>query len=385
MKIRQRLIHLILIAFLLCSGSPVSVYAADATAIQLQLQSSLKAGQAAFYNQDYPKAEQSFRTAANNAKALGNSSLYAISYSYLGFSQVYLDKLQEAETTLKQAEQYAITPGMTPIAKMLTLLAYIEFYSRRGDITTEQKYIQTTLAQDDASFQAIGITREPLLNLHQNNQILENLLSELSTPSNAANYVDDVLANGKIMRWNDETQRIKIYMASGNHIKGWNPEYAENFKRACLVWQGILNNKVKFEFVENASEPVDTVVTWHADRSIRAATTDTDILGNKLVKADIAFHLIDNSNQLYVPRAIYKLSLHELGHLLGISGHSRNPDDIMFPAATYAIKPSVRDAATLLELYARPAQITNPQGKTLSEYRKEILSQGKHPIKIQNH
>ena len=385
MKFKRNLVHLILIAFLAYGNSSILGYAADTTAIKVQLQSNLKAGQSAFFNQDYPEAERCFKIAGEDAAALGNKQIYAYAYSYLGFSQVYLDKLDEAELNLIRSEPLAFSPGIAPTTKMLTLLAYIELYTRRGDIATAQKYIQQTLNQDDASFLAINITREPLKQSYRNNQILQKNIDELSTPSKAGNYIKDALLNGKVLRWNDETKVITIYISPGSHIKGWNPEYADNFKKACLIWQGVLNNKIQFQFVENKSDAVDTIVTWYADQSAKPAVTESTYLKDTMVKADIAFHLIDNSNQFYVPRTIYKLSLHELGHLLGISGHSRNPGDIMFPATTYAIKPSSRDISTLLELYSRPAQITNPSGKTLSEYQGEVISQGKHPIVILNH
>jgi len=382
MKKRRQLTSIILLVFLTFS-IPTRGYTADTPTARLK--ASFSAGQTAFFNQHYQEAEQDFSVAVENARALRNAQLFAVSCSYLGFSQVYLDKLEEAEITLKTADKVAAVPGITPVAKMLTLLAYIEYYSRWGDIGSAQKYIQATLIQDDAAFRSIGISREPLKQLYKSNQILEKTVADLSVPQQADNYAKDALLNGKVMHWNDETKTIRVYISSSSHIQGWDPEYAENFKKACLVWQSVLNNKVRFEFVNSENVPVDTVVTWYADKSIRPAITDISVYKGKLIKEDIAFHLIDNSNQLYEPRKIYKLSLHELGYLLGISGHSANPNDIMFPAATYANQPSARDAATLLELYSRPAQITNPSGKTLSEYRQEVLSRGKQGDIFQTH
>jgi len=381
-RIQRPLISFLLIA-LLTVGFPLTGYTTETPAAKLN--ASFSAGQTAFLNQHYPQAEQNFKVALENAKAVRNAQLFAISYSYLGFAQVYQDKLESAQANLKNAEKIAAIPGITPVAKMLNLLAYIEYDSRMGDIGQAQKHIQTILTRNDADFRAVGMTKTPLRQAYKSNQILEKKIAALSVTKEADNYFDDALLNGNVMHWNDETRTIKVYISSGLHIPGWNPAYAENFKQACLVWQSALNNKIRFEFVKDVSEPVDTVITWHADKNMMPALTELSMLGNKLVKADIAFHLIDNSNQLYDPRAIYKLSLHELGHLLGISGHSRNPNDIMFPATTYAIEPSTRDVSTLLELYSRPAIITTPNGMTLREYRKEALSQGQNPIKVFAH
>jgi predicted Zn-dependent protease len=124
-------------------------------------------------------------------------------------------------------------------------------------------------------------------------------------------------------------------------------------------------------------DKVDTVVTWNADYNPRAGLTEYNYIGGKLFKADINFHLKTFDNKLYDPTSIYKISLHELGHLLGITGHSKNPHDIMFPTITTAIKPSARDIATLSALYSQKAEITNPANMTLAEFReahKDLLA-----------
>jgi predicted Zn-dependent protease len=59
---------------------------------------------------------------------------------------------------------------------------------------------------------------------------------------------------------------------------------------------------------------------------------------------------------------------HELGHALGLWGHSTNPEDVMYPAQTGRNGPlSARDLATLRRLYEQ----TSPIGQPLTECRSD--------------
>ena len=46
--------------------------------------------------------------------------------------------------------------------------------------------------------------------------------------------------------------------------------------------------------------------------------------------------------------------VHEMGHALGLGGHSPDPSDVMYKSVGAATEPSARDRETLRLLYARP-------------------------------
>jgi predicted Zn-dependent protease len=60
---------------------------------------------------------------------------------------------------------------------------------------------------------------------------------------------------------------------------------------------------------------------------------------------------------------IYGTMLHEMGHALGLHGHSPEPNDVMGGSARAGVKLTERDRATLRALYARPNghRVTGPK------------------------
>jgi predicted Zn-dependent protease len=62
---------------------------------------------------------------------------------------------------------------------------------------------------------------------------------------------------------------------------------------------------------------------------------------------------------------LYATLLHEMGHALGLGGHSPSPADVMYGRVNAAGRPelSERDRTTLRALYARPNghRVTGPK------------------------
>lgn len=135
-----------------------------------------------------------------------------------------------------------------------------------------------------------------------------------------------------------------------------------------MTWQEILPNQT-FIFVDSIEE-ADTIIYWHDKYSPKIGLTTNIFIKNKLTDSKIDFYIKDYRQHPHSPQVIYKTALHEIGHLLGLMGHSKNINDIMFPSITKTESLSERDRNTLLELYKKSPDITNPDSSTLSEYNK---------------
>ena len=73
-----------------------------------------------------------------------------------------------------------------------------------------------------------------------------------------------------------------------------------------------------------------------------------------------------DDGRIATPEEIGEVVLHEMGHALGLMGHSDDPRDILYPTAVARERPglSERDRATLIELYSRGnCQIRGKRGR----------------------
>jgi len=292
--------------------------------------------------------------------------LLSASLSTIGVAQVLQDKAREAEQSLQKALQYAESTGMTE-AKTLALLGYEELYVRQGNIEQAKKCFELAVVDGQALFAQMKISKPCIDQERQRLALIEQAIDAAKVPVSASDYFSDALFHQKVLHWNTETPAIRIYIAPGNQIAGWKSEYIDNFKKACLVWQQALNNQIQFQFVDNPSD-ADTIVTWTGEYKSRIGLTVYNFALNKLSKADIQINLGTFDQHLYDPRVVYKVSLHELGHLLGIIGHSKNPKDIMFPSITLTSQLSERDVKTIRNLYAAAHDIYKPVKMSIVQY-----------------
>ena len=122
----------------------------------------------------------------------------------------------------------------------------------------------------------------------------------------------------------------------------------------------------------------DVFVDWYAriptSWGMSASTigvTSRETQGRWLVRNDVHLALYDRGGQLLDSRQMQTSASHELGHVLGLTGHSKHPGDLMHHSSTQAAL-SVRDANTLRAVYAMPARITNRPGIHLARYRDSL-------------
>lgn len=151
------------------------------------------------------------------------------------------------------------------------------------------------------------------------------------------NYIEKAPSDGQILRWDASKFPLQVYFQNNSTNA---PQYiVPTIQKAFLQWQNASSNLVSFNFT-NDEKKANIVVSINPSTAMKqceqegckytVAYTTPDIEGNFLKKMDILFYDSDNLGQPFSQKEIFNTAIHEIGHSLGIMGHSENPDNIMF-------------------------------------------------------
>ena len=204
--------------------------------------------------------------------------------------------------------------------------------------------------------------KEEIDRLARNNSMVSANGAETSIKSD--NYLND--SNGlHTNSWRRYGKPISVCLQSGAKLRNWKPGYIAIMEEAFSKWTDSSDGLVRFSFVDDPTE-AQIVCGWTDDLNqtslkkggeLGETRTLVTIKGD-LVKANITMLTLSPFDSSPLSEDLIRLTaLHEVGHSLGICGHSSNASDIMYFAALAAHSPelSSRDGATLQALYTRPS------------------------------
>jgi hypothetical protein len=161
------------------------------------------------------------------------------------------------------------------------------------------------------------------------------------------------------LRWPADKSTIKVYISSAPDTPGFKSEYAGVLADCFKQWEAACQN-VRFEFVKTAPgsdiECVWTDNSGQISSPLEGGAASFVHGANGISHATITILTKGKSSDSPLsPNQLRAVCLHEIGHALGLIGHSPKPQDVMYcsvPPASVKVPLSERDKATIQKLYA---------------------------------
>jgi len=176
--------------------------------------------------------------------------------------------------------------------------------------------------------------------------------------SKSDDYFSEATLTG-VHRWPASLMPLKVYLKSGTGVPFYKEQYNDILKRAFSDWANASSGKVKVAFVDSAVD-ANISCSWTSDpaqlaNAAESGETQLALNSKGIVRATIVFLTVPLVAALPITDNRLRVTcLHEVGHALGLTGHTRNPDDIMFFSSRISDDPrdlSQRDKNTLVRLY----------------------------------
>lgn len=177
----------------------------------------------------------------------------------------------------------------------------------------------------------------------------QKILDEIAEQEKLVNA--DYYDKKESYRW--EKTNISIYIDSDNE------QLQNTVKQAFSVYQNTFGNLFKFRYITNPKK---------ADITVKFTEVLEDHSGNteyhyklysngmkRMYKATITIAKKNFDNDLYYNNnELINITMHEIGHALGIGNHSDSPNDIMFPKNNYRKTDlSKKDINTIKRIYKK--------------------------------
>jgi tetratricopeptide (TPR) repeat protein len=206
----------------------------------------------------------------------------------------------------------------------------------------------------------------------------------IAAPTCADDYFDRITmaSNGRLTRFGGDC--IMVYADSASLATNQTEAYTAALIRALHLWEEATDGHPQFRF---APAPVAADIRIHWAQQLSREGMYENIGEAALIRKADGFHveieiaLRDQATLKPLPlETVESALLHEIGHAVGLWGHSDDPNDVMYFAAT-AKAPTARDIATWRRVCQTPVDAPFHE-QALRALHAEIEKQ--HPTVAEN-
>lgn len=186
-----------------------------------------------------------------------------------------------------------------------------------------------------------------------------NARGVMPPPGSPDNYLFYATPNGR-RRWPPTAMPLKVFINHGNNCKGFVPEFETALINSFLTWQNATRGVLRFVPVDNPRvadiECAWTDSTKKLSLAAEGGEARIETCGAAIYHVTITLltRIPDEPSDRLTVSLLQGISLHEIGHALGLDGHSDNAQDIMYCSTNPNVEhPQLtqRDINTLYLLY----------------------------------
>lgn len=183
---------------------------------------------------------------------------------------------------------------------------------------------------------------------------------------NSPDYLNKLTCEDNVHRWSKSKFPLKVYVQTSSTARGFKPGFADLVRESFVAWYKASGGKTPFKFLlPEEKSKADISLVW-TDKRLRSSndskerikaglTTSQTTLSGEIKEAVIQIRTLNPFTQKAITEdRIKSTCLHEIGHALGLNGHSTNHSDIMYLGTAKRQLPALtkRDKATIKKLYA---------------------------------
>ncbi|HEY9788276.1 MAG TPA: tetratricopeptide repeat protein [Candidatus Obscuribacterales bacterium] len=274
----------------------------------------------------------------------------------LGQTYARLAEFSRAIAEYKQAMR--LEPGLTS-----ALFNMAGCYERNGELSKAIEAYEDYLRKDKDRERGVVATNmiATLRKVHANQK---------DADANAADYFAAIQSGGRLQRWPQSALPVRVFIAdgldkAGARVQGYKPEFRQILIDAFNSWCDASDGRLAYKIVGDKAN-ADIVCTWtdqidylkklgaSVEQGNALVETSNAAEGDEAIRKARIILLLRNSEGNFLSEGdLRKVVLHEVGHTLGICGHSINNADVMFfeNAPTCSEVLTSRDRKTMARLY----------------------------------